>query len=509
MANRSLAKDHADTCVLVTGGAGFIGSHTVVELLARGYHVVVVDDLSNSSEVALERVRAIAGLAPDDSRLVFYEDDILDRDALARIFDAHDIDAIIHFAGFKAVGESVSKPLEYYWNNVAGTLVLCDVARAHGVKNIVFSSSATVYGEPEFIPITESCPKHDATNPYGWTKSMLEQVLSDLYVGDNEWNVVLLRYFNPIGAHESGLIGEDPKGIPNNLLPYVAQVAVGKLACVGVFGDDYPTPDGTGVRDYIHVVDLARGHVAALDWMGGKVGTGKAIGLGSIEGEPAADGTRRGVGIFNLGTGKGSLSSVPAATRSPTRSSRVARETWPRTMRRATRRATSWAGRPNTTSTACAPTAGAGSPPTPTATPPCKGAAARILPATHTKRVQHVKRPRFPRREAGPHIFAQAKDQKRNAQTAATLSLRRRAVCRVSRRVDVSRVVSGIRVARIVPRTVTGIRVPWVDIPGIVARVVTVIGIVIAIVRVARIIVVRGIIIVRVVVRAGTAARRR
>ena len=306
MANRSLAKDHADTCVLVTGGAGFIGSHTVVELLARGYHVVVVDDLSNSSEVALERVRAIAGLAPDDSRLVFYEDDILERDALARIFDAHDIDAIIHFAGFKAVGESVAKPLEYYWNNVAGTLVLCDVARAHGVKNIVFSSSATVYGEPEFIPITESCPKHDATNPYGWTKSMLEQVLSDLYVGDNEWNVVLLRYFNPIGAHECGLIGEDPKGIPNNLLPYVAQVAVGKLACVGVFGDDYPTPDGTGVRDYIHVVDLARGHVAALDWMGGKVGTGKAIGLGSIEGEPAADGTRRGVGIFNLGTGKGS-----------------------------------------------------------------------------------------------------------------------------------------------------------------------------------------------------------
>ena len=204
------------------------------------------------------------------------------------------------------MGESVAKPLEYYWNNVAGTLVLCDVARAHGVKNIVFSSSATVYGEPEFIPITESCPKHDATNPYGWTKSMLEQVLSDLYVGDNEWNVVLLRYFNPIGAHESGLIGEDPKGIPNNLLPYVAQVAVGKLACVGVFGDDYPTPDGTGVRDYIHVVDLARGHVAALDWMGGKVGTGKAIGLGSIEGEPAADGTRRGVGIFNLGTGKGS-----------------------------------------------------------------------------------------------------------------------------------------------------------------------------------------------------------
>ena len=189
---------------------------------------------------------------------------------------------------------------------MAGTLVLCEAARDHGCKNLVFSSSATVYGEPEFIPITEDCPKHDATNPYGQTKSMLEQVLTDLYVGDNEWNVVLLRYFNPIGAHESGLIGEDPKGIPNNLLPYVAQVAVGKLACVGVFGDDYPTPDGTGVRDYIHVVDLARGHVAALDWMGGKVGTGAANTLGTIAGEPADDGTRRGVGIFNLGTGTGS-----------------------------------------------------------------------------------------------------------------------------------------------------------------------------------------------------------
>ena len=200
----------------------------------------------------------------------------------------------------------MAKPLEYYWNNIAGTLVLCEVAREHGCKNIVFSSSATVYGEPEFVPITESCPKHDATNPYGWTKSMLEQILSDLYTGDNEWNVVLLRYFNPIGAHESGRIGEDPKGIPNNLLPYVAQVAVGKLEQVGVFGDDYPTPDGTGVRDYIHVVDLARGHVAALDWMAGRVGTGEPIGVGSVAGEPAEDGTRRGVGIFNLGTGKGS-----------------------------------------------------------------------------------------------------------------------------------------------------------------------------------------------------------
>ena len=216
MANRSLAKGPSDTCVLVTGGAGFIGSHTCVELLNRGYRVVVLDDLSNSSELALDRVRQITGLAANDDRLKFYEANILDRAALDRVFSENDVDAIIHFAGFKAVGESVQKPLEYYWNNFAGTLALCDVARAHGVKNLVFSSSATVYGEPEFVPITESCPKHDATNPYGWTKSMLEQILSDLYTGDNEWNVVLLRYFNPIGAHESGRIGEDPKGIPNN-----------------------------------------------------------------------------------------------------------------------------------------------------------------------------------------------------------------------------------------------------------------------------------------------------
>lgn len=304
MSNKSLAKAPQETCVLVTGGAGFIGSHTVVELLNKGYSVVVYDDLSNSSEVALDRVRTITGVQND--RLRFIEANILDRDAMTKAFDENDIDVIIHFAGFKAVGESVQKPLEYYWNNIAGTLVLCDVARKHGCKNIVFSSSATVYGEPEFVPITEDCPKHNATNPYGQTKSMLEQILTDLYIGDDEWNVVLLRYFNPIGAHESGLIGEDPKGIPNNLLPYVAQVAVGKLACVGVFGDDYDTPDGTGVRDYIHVVDLARGHVAALDWMGGKVGTGEAIGLGSIQGATDADGSRHGVGIFNLGTGTGS-----------------------------------------------------------------------------------------------------------------------------------------------------------------------------------------------------------
>ena len=308
MANKGLAKAASETTVLVTGGAGFIGSHTVVELLTRGYNVVIVDDLSNSCELAVDRVRSIAGVDQDSDRdrLVFYCVNILDRAALEKVFESHDIDVIIHFAGFKAVGESVEKPLEYYWNNITGTLVLADVARKHGCKNIVFSSSATVYGEPEFVPITEMCPKHDATNPYGQTKSMLEQILTDLYVGDNEWNVVLLRYFNPIGAHESGLIGEDPKGIPNNLLPYVAQVAVGKLEKVGVFGDDYPTPDGTGVRDYIHVVDLARGHVAALDWMGGKIGTGEPIGIGSLAGEPAEDGSRRGVGIFNLGTGKGS-----------------------------------------------------------------------------------------------------------------------------------------------------------------------------------------------------------
>ena len=283
MANKSLAKDHADICVLVTGGAGFIGSHTCVELLEQGYRVVVVDDLSNSSEVALDRVRQITGLAADDDRLKFYEANILDREALNRIFAENDVDGIIHFAGFKAVGESVQKPLESYWNNFAGTLALCDVARNHDVKNIVFSSSATVYGEPEFVPITESCPKHDATNPYGWTKSMLEQILSDLYVADKEWSVILLRYFNPIGAHESGLIGEDPNGIPNNLLPYIAQVAIGKLPCLSVFGDDYDTVDGTGVRDYIHVVDLALGHLKAIDYSLSHTGV-EAINLGTGNG---------------------------------------------------------------------------------------------------------------------------------------------------------------------------------------------------------------------------------
>ena len=275
--------DPKDTCVLVTGGAGFIGSHTVVQLLEQGYQVVVVDDLSNSSKVALDRVCQIVG---DEAakNLCFYEANVLDRDALNAIFDKHPVDRVIHFAGFKAVGESVKKPLEYYHNNIGSTLVLCDVMREHGCKSIIFSSSATVYGDPDEVPVTEKSPKKPATNPYGWTKWMIEQILMDLHTSDPEWNVVLLRYFNPIGAHVSGLIGEDPKGIPNNLVPYVAQVAVGKLEAVNVFGNDYPTPDGTGVRDYIHVVDLAAGHVASLNWMNGKTG----------------------VGIFNLGTGKGS-----------------------------------------------------------------------------------------------------------------------------------------------------------------------------------------------------------
>ena len=240
--------------ILVTGGAGYIGSHTCVELLNAGYEVVVLDNLYNSCEEALERVEQITG-----KKVKFYEADLLDQVAVQEVFDNEKIESVIHFAGLKAVGESVHKPLEYYHNNITGTLILCDEMRKHNVKNIVFSSSATVYGDPAFIPITEECPKGDITNPYGRTKGMLEQILTDLHTADPEWNVMLLRYFNPIGAHESGKIGEDPKGIPNNLVPYIAQVAVGKLECLGVFGDDYDTPDGTGVRDYIHVVDLAKG----------------------------------------------------------------------------------------------------------------------------------------------------------------------------------------------------------------------------------------------------------
>ena len=264
--------------ILVTGGAGYIGSHTCIELLNAGYDVVVLDNLYNSSEKALERVEQITG-----KKVTFYKADLLDKEAMNEIFDKEDIDSVIHFAGLKAVGESVAKPLEYYHNNMTGTFNLCDVMRNHGVKNIIFSSSATVYGDPAFIPITEECPKGKITNPYGQTKGMLEQVLTDLHTSDPEWKVVLLRYFNPIGAHKSGLIGEDPKGIPNNLVPYIAQVAVGKLKCLGVFGDDYDTHDGTGVRDYIHVVDLAKGHVKALK---------------KFDDEPA-------VSIYNLGTGNG------------------------------------------------------------------------------------------------------------------------------------------------------------------------------------------------------------
>ena len=264
--------------ILVTGGAGYIGSHTCVELLNAGYDVVVIDNLDNSSEEALKRVEQITG-----KTVKFYEGDLLNREDVEKVFEQESIDSVIHFAGLKAVGESVAKPLEYYHNNITGTLILCDVMRQHGCKNIVFSSSATVYGDPAFVPITEECPKGKITNPYGQTKGMLEQILTDLYVGDPEWKVILLRYFNPIGAHKSGLIGEDPKGIPNNLVPYIAQVSVGKLEKLGVFGNDYPTPDGTGVRDYIHVVDLAVGHVKAIEK------------LNSLE----------GVEIYNLGTGKG------------------------------------------------------------------------------------------------------------------------------------------------------------------------------------------------------------
>lgn len=246
--------------ILVTGGAGYIGSHTVIELQNTGYDVVVMDNLSNSSEVALERVQEITG-----KPLTFYKADILDREATEEIFAKEKIEAVIHFAGLKAVGESVQKPWEYYNNNITGTLILLDVMRKHNVKNIIFSSSATVYGEPEKVPVTEETPKGSCTNPYGWTKSMLEQILTDIQKADPAWNVILLRYFNPIGAHKSGKIGENPNGIPNNLMPYITQVAVGKLPKLGVFGNDYPTPDGTCIRDYIHVLDLATGHVKALE----------------------------------------------------------------------------------------------------------------------------------------------------------------------------------------------------------------------------------------------------
>ncbi len=264
--------------ILVTGGAGYIGSHTVVELQNAGYDVIVCDNLCNSSKKSLERVEKITGKS-----VKFYLADILDAAAMSQIFEENTIDSVIHFAGLKAVGESVAKPWEYYNNNITGTLVLVDVMKKNCCKNIIFSSSATVYGDPAFIPITEECPKGQCTNPYGWTKSMLEQILTDIQKADPEWNVVLLRYFNPIGAHKSGLIGENPNGTPNNLMPYVTQVAVGKRPQLSVYGNDYDTHDGTGVRDYIHVVDLAKGHVAAVKKLEEKAG----------------------LNLYNLGTGIG------------------------------------------------------------------------------------------------------------------------------------------------------------------------------------------------------------
>lgn len=265
--------------ILVTGGAGYIGSHTCVELLNEGFEVVVIDNFSNSKSSSLDAIKKITG-----KDFKFYEIDYLDKDALNKVFEENKIDAVINFAGFKAVGESVQKPIEYYTNNISGALNLLDVMRKHNVKKFVFSSSATVYGNPEKIPLTEDCKIGGTTNPYGTSKLFIEQILKDIYASDNSWDIIILRYFNPVGAHESGLIGEDPKGIPNNLMPYIAKVATKELKELSVFGNDYNTPDGTGVRDYIHVVDLAKGHVLALN---------------KLEKEG------RGLFIYNLGTGTG------------------------------------------------------------------------------------------------------------------------------------------------------------------------------------------------------------
>ncbi len=263
--------------ILVTGGAGYIGSHTAVELLQKGHEVIIVDNLDNSSQKAIERVQLITGKKVD-----FYKGDVRNRDLMNSIFAEHNVDWVIHFAGLKAVGESCAKPLEYYDNNLYGTLVLLETMKAHNVKKLVFSSSATVYGDPEVLPLTEDCKVGGTTNPYGTSKYFQEIMLQDLQKSDDTWTIILLRYFNPVGAHESGLIGEDPQGIPNNLTPYIAKVAIGELKEVGVFGNDYPTPDGTGVRDYIHVVDLAKGHVAAIEGV-----------------------QNNGIYIYNLGTGNG------------------------------------------------------------------------------------------------------------------------------------------------------------------------------------------------------------
>lgn len=263
--------------ILVTGGAGYIGSHTCVQLLDAGYDVTVLDNLDNSCVKSLERVEELTG-----KKVKFYEVDLLDYDATNKVFDENKFDAVIHFAGLKAVGESVRIPIRYYHNNITGTLNLCDIMSKHGVKKLVFSSSATVYGDPHTVPIKEDFPL-SATNPYGQTKLMIEYILKDIYKSDNEWDIAILRYFNPVGSHESGKIGEDPSGIPNNLMPYISQVAIGKLEYLSVFGDDYNTKDGTGVRDYIHVVDLADGHLKALNKIKNHVG----------------------VVVYNLGTGTG------------------------------------------------------------------------------------------------------------------------------------------------------------------------------------------------------------
>lgn len=263
--------------ILTTGGAGYIGSHTCIELIKAGYEVIVVDNLDNSSEKSLERVEKIV-----NKKIKFYKEDVRDKDALREIFNENKIDAVIHFAGLKAVGESVAKPIEYYDNNLVSTLVLLEVMREFGCKKIVFSSSATVYGVAKEMPLKEDMPL-GAINPYGRTKYFIEEMLRDVYVSDNDWSIALLRYFNPIGAHESGTIGEDPKGIPNNLMPYISQVAVGRLEKLHVFGNDYNTVDGTGVRDYIHVVDLAEGHVKAVDWALENKGC-EAINLGTGNG---------------------------------------------------------------------------------------------------------------------------------------------------------------------------------------------------------------------------------
>ncbi|MEL7145075.1 MAG: UDP-glucose 4-epimerase GalE [Bacteroidota bacterium] len=263
--------------ILVTGGAGYIGSHTVLELLNVGHQVIVIDDLQNSKTESLKRIEQISG-----KQVIFYEADLCDSENVSNVFSKHKLDAVIHFAGLKAVGESVQFPLRYYQNNIDSTLVLCQAMKDHNVKNLVFSSSATVYGDPETVPITEDFPL-SATNPYGRTKLFIEQILKDLHIADPNWNIALLRYFNPVGAHPSGRIGEDPNGIPNNLMPFVAQVAVGKRERLSVFGNDYPTPDGTGVRDYIHVVDLAKGHLKAIEKLS----------------------ERPGLVAYNLGTGIG------------------------------------------------------------------------------------------------------------------------------------------------------------------------------------------------------------